>query len=45
MLQLNGTYDNGKIILDKIIPTIKPLKIIVTFQEEPVIDKSFFKNF
>jgi len=34
MLQLLGTYYNGKLILDDIISTNKPVKVIITFQEE-----------
>jgi len=35
MLQLTGTYDNGTITLERIITTYKPLRIVVTFQDEP----------
>jgi len=34
MLQLLGTYYNGKVILDDIISTSKPVKVVITFQEE-----------
>lgn len=34
MIQVNGTYSNGRITLDKAIAIDKPVKVIVTFVEE-----------
>ena len=34
MLQLTGTYFEGKVHLEKIIPTDRPLKVTVIFEEE-----------
>ena len=34
MLQLTGTYHNGKISLERVIPTLKPVKIMLTFHDE-----------
>lgn len=34
MLQLTGTYYEGKVHLEKIIPTDRPLKVTVIFEEE-----------
>ncbi len=34
MVQLTGTYYNGQVHLEKSIQTKKPLRIIITFQEE-----------
>ena len=34
MLQLTGTYYKGKVHLEKIIPTDRPLKVTVIFEEE-----------
>ena len=36
MLQLTGTYYKGKVHLEKIIPTERPLKVTVLFEEEEV---------
>ena len=34
MLQINGLYYKGKIQLDQTVKTNKPLKVVVTFEEE-----------
>jgi hypothetical protein len=34
MLKVSGYYHNGKIKMEREIPTDKPLKVIVTFVEE-----------
>ncbi len=34
MLQLTGTYYEGKVHLQKIIPTDRPLRVTVVFEEE-----------
>lgn len=34
MQQLSGTYYEGKVHLEKIIPTDRPLKVTVIFEEE-----------
>ena len=34
MLQLTGTYYKGKVHLEKIIPTDRPVKVTVVFEEE-----------
>ncbi len=34
MLQLTGTYYEGKVHLEKIIPTDRPIKVTVVFEEE-----------
>ena len=34
MLQLAGTYYKGKVHLEKIIPTDRPLKVVVVFEED-----------
>ena len=34
MLQLVGTYYKGKVHLEKIIPTDRPLKVVVMFEED-----------
>jgi hypothetical protein len=34
IMQMTGTYFNGKIILENIVPTIKPVRVIVTFENE-----------
>jgi hypothetical protein len=34
MLRLTGTYYEGKVHLGKIIPTDRPLKVTVIFEEE-----------
>ncbi|HEY5464274.1 MAG TPA: hypothetical protein VIJ95_13520 [Hanamia sp.] len=34
MLRLSGTYYKGKVHLEKIIPTDRPLKVTVVFEEE-----------
>lgn len=34
MLQLTGTYYKGKVHLQKVIPTDRPLKVTVVFEEE-----------
>ena len=34
MLQLTGTYYEGKVHLEKIIPTDRPLKVVVMFEED-----------
>jgi hypothetical protein len=36
MVQLNGTYDKGNIILDKEISFDRPVKVVVTFMDEDV---------
>jgi hypothetical protein len=33
MLRVNGTYYNGKLQLDKLVKTKKPLKVVVTFED------------
>ena len=37
MIELPGTYYKGKVHLEKIIPTDRPLKVTVVFEEE--VDK------
>jgi hypothetical protein len=39
MIQLSGTYDNGNITLDKKISVDKPVKVLVTFMDEDVLNK------
>ncbi|MEO7045756.1 MAG: hypothetical protein ABI091_10660 [Ferruginibacter sp.] len=34
MLQITGTYYEGKVHLQKVIPTDRPLKVTVVFEEE-----------
>ena len=34
MLQLTGTYYQGKVHLEKTIPTDRPLKVVVIFEED-----------
>ena len=34
MLQLTGTYYQGKVHLEKTIPTDRPLKVVVMFEED-----------
>jgi len=34
MLKLTGTYYNGKVHLEKVIPTDHPIKVIVMFDED-----------
>ena len=34
MLQINGLYYKGKIQLDQTVKTDKPLKVVVTFEDE-----------
>lgn len=34
MLQLSGTYYQGKVHLEKVVPTDRPLKVIVMFEEK-----------
>ena len=36
MLQLKGTYYKGKIHLERIIPTDRPIKVTVVFEEDVV---------
>jgi len=42
MLQLTGTYYNGKVHLENIIPTEHPIKVIVVFEED--VDQSESKR-
>jgi hypothetical protein len=37
MVQLSGTYNKGKITLDKKISFDKPVKVLVTFMDEDVV--------
>jgi ribosome biogenesis protein Tsr3 len=39
MVQLSGTYENGHITLDKEIYLDKPVKVMVTFIDEDVVEK------
>jgi len=34
MLQLSGTYYQGKVHLEKVVPTDRPLKVVVMFEED-----------
>ena len=43
MRQLNGTYYEGKVHLEKIIPTDRPLKVVVTFEEEINVESKGLK--
>lgn len=48
MLQLSGTYYEGKVHLEKIIPTDHPIKVTVVFEEEvstPEAKKLKFSDF
>jgi hypothetical protein len=48
MLQLTGTYYQGKVHLEKIIPTDRPLKVTVVFEEEvstPEVKRLKFSDF
>ena len=36
MLQLTGTYYQGKVHLEKIIPTDHPIKVVVLFEEDVI---------
>ena len=39
MLQLTGTYYKGKVHLEKVIPTDRPVKVVVVFEEEVLAEK------
>jgi hypothetical protein len=39
MIQLSGTYNNGNIILDKPVMVDKPVKVLVTFMDEDVVEE------
>ena len=43
MLQLSGTYYQGKIYLEKIIPTDRPLKVVVMFEEDIQLESKGLK--
>lgn len=48
MLQLTGTYYQGKVHLEKTIPTDRPVKVTVVFEEEvktPEIKRLKFSDF
>ena len=34
MLQLSGTYYQGKVHLEKVVPTDHPIKVVVMFEED-----------
>lgn len=36
MIAVNGTYQNGKIYLEQIVKTKKPIKVIVTFLDDEI---------
>jgi hypothetical protein len=40
MLQVTGTYYNGKVHLENIIPTEHPIKVIVVFEEDIDLSES-----
>lgn len=40
MLSLKGIYQNGQIQLEKPLASDKPMKIIVTFLEEPLLQEN-----
>ena len=39
MLRLTGTYYKGKVHLGKVIPTDRPVKVVVVFEEEVLAKK------
>lgn len=39
MIQLSGTYNNGNITLDKPVTVDKPVKVMVTFMDEDILDE------
>jgi|GEM_PF-3115440 len=39
MIRLAGTYYNGKVRLEKVIPTDRPVKVVVMFEEEVIAEK------
>lgn len=39
MIQVRGTYNNGNITLDKTVGINKPVRIIVTFDEEDLVSE------
>ena len=43
MLQLTGTYFQGKVYLEKIIPTDHPLKVVVMFEEDSISESKPLK--
>ena len=53
MIQVSGIYSNGNIILDKIVSVDKPVKVLVTFEDQDLTPEkkvlsinyfSFFKS-
>lgn len=38
MVQLSGIYENGHITLDKEISVDKPVKVLVTFMDEDMVE-------
>ena len=43
MLQLTGTYYQGKVHLEKIIPTDRPLKVVVMFEDDIELESKGLK--
>ena len=43
MLQLTGTYYDGKVHLEKVIPTDRPLKVVVMFVEDSNLESKGLK--
>jgi len=39
MVRIAGTYYKGKVHLEKVIPTDRPLKVVVVFEEEVLAEK------
>ena len=39
MVRLSGTYYKGKVRLEKVIPTDRPVKVVVMFEEEVIAEK------
>ena len=39
MVRLTGTYYKGKVHLEKVIPTDRPVKVVVVFEEEVLAEK------
>ena len=39
MVRLSGTYYKGKVHLEKVIPTDRPVKVVVMFEEDTMAEK------
>ncbi len=39
MVQVSGTYHNGTITLDEAMVIVKPVKVIVTFIEDGIVEE------